>query len=62
MSAHEAALRALDGIVTRQAMVIAFEQVLLLTGLLFLCVLPLALFPEGEAWDAHEPVHVEMEM
>jgi DHA2 family multidrug resistance protein len=44
VSAKEAALRALDGIVTREAMVIAFERVLLLTGVLFLAVLPLLYF------------------
>ena len=44
VSAREAALRALDGIVTQQAMVIAFERVLLVSGLLLLCVLPLLWF------------------
>ncbi len=40
-TARAAALRALDGITTQQASVLAFERVLLLTGLLFLAVLPL---------------------
>ncbi len=61
VAAHAAALRALDGVVTRQAMVIAFDKVLLLTGLLFLCVLPLVLFLKAKRGPG-EPVHAEMEM
>ncbi len=60
-SAREAALRALDGVVTRQSTVIAFEQVLLLTGLLFVLVLPLLAFlREGRAGRS-EPVRTDME-
>ena len=63
VSAREMALRALDGLVTRQAMVIAFEQVLLLTGLLLLCVLPLLYFLEVKRHaPSSRPKHVEMEM
>ncbi|BDG06425.1 DHA2 family efflux MFS transporter permease subunit [Anaeromyxobacter oryzae] len=62
VSAREAALRALDGIVTRQSMVIAFEQVLLLTGICFLCVLPLLFFLKVNRRGSGEKVHVEMEM
>jgi MFS transporter, DHA2 family, multidrug resistance protein len=62
VSAHEAALRALDGIVARQAMVIAFEQVLLVTGICFLCVLPLLFFLKVNRRGPSEKVHVEMEM
>jgi len=40
-SAHETALRALSGLVHRQAAVIAFENLFLLAGLSFLFVLPL---------------------
>lgn len=61
VSAREAALRALDGIVTRQAMVLAFEQVLLLTGICFLCVLPLLLFLKVNRRGSGEKIHVEME-
>jgi MFS transporter, DHA2 family, multidrug resistance protein len=61
VAARAAALRALDGIVTRQAMVLAFEKVLLLTGLLFLCVLPLIFFLKARRGPG-APVHVEMEM
>ena len=42
--AAQAALQALASVATRQAMVLAFEQVFLLTGLVFLAVLPLLLF------------------
>jgi MFS transporter, DHA2 family, multidrug resistance protein len=62
VSAREAALRALDGTVTRQAMVISFEQVLLLTGICFLCVLPLLFFLKVNRRGPGEKVHVEMEM
>jgi DHA2 family multidrug resistance protein len=62
VSARQAALRALDGMVTRQAMVISFEKVLLLTGILFLCVLPLLFFLKVNRQGPREKVHVEMEM
>jgi DHA2 family multidrug resistance protein len=62
VSAREAALRALDGTVTQQAMVIAFERVLLLGGLLMLCVLPLLWFLTVKRHVASRPAHVEMEM
>jgi len=62
VSAREAALRALNGIVARQAMVISFERVLLLSGLLLLCVLPLLWFLKVKRQPASRPPHVEMEM
>jgi DHA2 family multidrug resistance protein len=62
VSAREAALRALDGIITRQSMVIAFEQVLLLTGILFLTVLPLLFFLKVKRADSQERPHVEIEV
>jgi MFS transporter, DHA2 family, multidrug resistance protein len=62
VSSREAALRALDGVVTRQSMVIAFEQVLLLTGICLLCVLPLLFFLKVKRHGPSEKVHVEMEM
>jgi DHA2 family multidrug resistance protein len=61
VAAKQAALRALEGVVTRQGMVIAFEQVLLLTGVLFLCVLPLLWFLKVERHGRDEKIHVEME-
>jgi MFS transporter, DHA2 family, multidrug resistance protein len=60
VSARAAALRALDGIVTRQSTVLAFEQVLLLTGVCFLCVLPLLLFLRVNRGSG-ERIHVEPE-
>jgi DHA2 family multidrug resistance protein len=62
VSAREAALRALNGVVTQQAMVIAFERVLLLSGLLMLCVLPLLWFLKVKRQPSSRPQHVEMEM
>lgn len=63
VSAHEGALRALDGIVTQQAMVIAFERVLLLGGIALLCVLPLLYFLEVRRHRSAEAPHAEaMEM
>jgi DHA2 family multidrug resistance protein len=62
VSAKNAALRALDGMVTQQSMVLAFEKVLLLTGVVFLCVLPLLYFLKVNRQGPNEKVHVEMEM
>ena len=61
VAAREAGLRALDGIVNRQAMTLAFEQVLLLTGICFLCVLPLLFFLKVNWRGNRETVHVELE-
>jgi DHA2 family multidrug resistance protein len=58
--AKEAALAAVAGQVTRQGMVIAFEQVFLLTGIVILCALPLLFFLEVKRDPSHK-VHVEME-
>jgi DHA2 family multidrug resistance protein len=44
VSAKAAALKALAGTVAQQATVMSFEKVFLLTGLLFLLVLPLLFF------------------
>jgi len=62
VSAREAALRALDGIVRREAMVISFERVLLLTGILFLAVLPLLYFLKVNRRGPAAKVHVEIEV
>jgi MFS transporter, DHA2 family, multidrug resistance protein len=61
VEANEAALRALDGTVTRQAMVLAFQHVLALTGALFLFVLPLLYFLKVKKSAAARPPHLEME-
>jgi DHA2 family multidrug resistance protein len=44
VAAHDMALRALDGVVERQATLLAFDRVFLLAGLSFLVVIPLLLF------------------
>jgi DHA2 family multidrug resistance protein len=62
-SAREAATRALDGVIQRQAGVLAFEKVFLLAGILFLLVLPLLLLlkgPTGAASAAKADAHVEL--
>jgi len=61
--AHDMALRALDGIVERQATLLAFNRVFLLAGVAFLFVLPLLYFlkvpddakdgPPGEKIEVH---------
>jgi MFS transporter, DHA2 family, multidrug resistance protein len=64
-AARAGALRVVAGALAQQSAVIAFEQVFLLTGLSFLCVLPLVYFlkraPHHAPSDAAgPPVHVEM--
>jgi len=59
-SAHQAALRALDGLVTREAMVLSFQRVLLLTGILFLAILPLLYFLKVSRRPRAAEVHVEL--
>jgi DHA2 family multidrug resistance protein len=51
-AAHDGAVRIVAGAVARQSAVIAFEQVFLLTGLAFLCVLPLVYFLKRPAHPA----------
>ena len=50
----------LDGILRRQALVLSFERLFYLAGILFLCVLPLVFFLRTPK-DA-EPMAVHMEM
>jgi DHA2 family multidrug resistance protein len=64
-AARAGAVRVVAGALAQQSAVIAFEQVFLLTGLSFLCVLPLVYFlrraPQHAPSDAAgPPVHVEM--
>jgi len=61
--AQEAAGRLLNGIVTQQATVIAFERIFLLAGLAFLLVIPLLFFlkaPELAEAGPKADVHVEI--
>jgi DHA2 family multidrug resistance protein len=59
-SAQQAAVRILDLQVRRQAMVLAFERLFYLSGILFLCVLPLTLFLRAPKQAGKIDVHVEM--
>jgi MFS transporter, DHA2 family, multidrug resistance protein len=60
VSARTGALQALAGSVAGQGMVIAFEQVFLLSGLVLLCTLPLLYFLKARQ-DPSQRVHVELE-
>ena len=62
VSAKAAALQALDGVVSQQSTVLAFEQVFHLTGIVFLAVLPLLLFLKVHRVTAAEKPHVELEV
>jgi len=55
VSAHAAALRALAGMVARQAQVVAFDKIFELGGLLMLTLLPLVLFLRHPATVEAEP-------
>jgi len=59
-SAHATALQMLEGTLRRQAMVLSFELLFYLAGILFLCVLPLVFFLKMP--EHAEPVEVHMEM
>lgn len=60
LSARQNAARIIDGQLRQQAMMISFEKLFYLSGILFLCVLPLVFFlkaPKDAGADIH---HVEM--
>jgi DHA2 family multidrug resistance protein len=59
VTARDAALKALNGIVTREAMVLSFEQVLFLSGVLFLGVLPLLYFLKVNRRPAGAKLQIE---
>jgi DHA2 family multidrug resistance protein len=59
-SARTGALASVAGAVSRQGMVVAFEQVFLLTGIVLLITLPLLVFLKVKR-DPSQKVHVEME-
>jgi DHA2 family multidrug resistance protein len=64
VQAREMALRALDGIVERQATLLAFNKVFLLAGIAFLFVLPLLYFlkvPDEKSDEKKEKIEVHME-
>jgi DHA2 family multidrug resistance protein len=60
VSAKAAALRALAGVATQQSMVLAFEHVFYLAGIVFLAVLPLLLFLKVNRESAVDKPHVEI--
>jgi DHA2 family multidrug resistance protein len=59
-SARQAAARMIDGGLRQQAMVISFEKLFYLSGILFLCVLPLVFFLKMPKDAEKIDVHVEM--
>jgi MFS transporter, DHA2 family, multidrug resistance protein len=61
-SAKAAATQALAGTAARQAMVLSFERVFLLTGIVFLLVLPLLVFLQVNRHGPAEQSHAEIEM
>jgi MFS transporter, DHA2 family, multidrug resistance protein len=58
--AKAAALGALAGVATQQSMVLAFEHVFHLAGIVFLAVLPLLLFLKVQRGAAADTAHVEV--
>jgi MFS transporter, DHA2 family, multidrug resistance protein len=62
VAARDAALRTLSGIASQQAMVIAFERVFHLAGVVFLAVIPLLLFLRVNRAGAARGAHTEIEM
>jgi MFS transporter, DHA2 family, multidrug resistance protein len=59
-SARQAATRMIDGQLRQQAMVISFEKLFYLSGILFLCVLPLVFFLKMPEHAEKIDIHVEM--
>ena len=58
--ARRAALTMIDGQLRQQSMVISFEKLFYLAGILFLCVLPLVFFLKMPKDAEKIDVHVEM--
>jgi DHA2 family multidrug resistance protein len=59
-AARQAAARMIDGQLRQQAMLISFEKLFYLSGILFLCVLPLVFFLKAPEAGEKIDVHVEM--
>jgi DHA2 family multidrug resistance protein len=59
-AARQAAARMIDGQLRQQAMLISFEKLFYLSGILFLCVLPLVFFLKAPKAGEKIDVHVEM--
>jgi len=60
MAARNAAARMIDGGLRQQAMMLSFEKLFYLSGILFLCVLPLVFFLKMPKSAEKIDVHVEM--
>ncbi|HMI82975.1 MAG TPA: MFS transporter, partial [Polyangiaceae bacterium] len=61
-SAKAAAGRILGGMVARQSMVLTFEKLFLLTGILFLVVLPILIFLKSPDHEQNGPAEVHVEI
>jgi DHA2 family multidrug resistance protein len=59
-AARQAAAHMIDGQLRQQAMLISFEKLFYLSGILFLCVLPLVFFLKAPKDGEKIDVHVEM--
>ena len=59
-AARQAAAHMIDGQLRRQAMLISFEKLFYLSGILFLLVLPLVFFLKAPKAGEKIDVHVEM--
>ena len=59
-AAQAASARMIDGLVRRQAMVLSFEKLFYLSGICFLCVLPLVFLLRAAPGGEKIEVHVEM--
>ena len=57
-SSHTAALFALSGTVARQSLVLAFEKVFLVSGFMFLAILPLLFFLKRPKRAAASPAEL----
>lgn len=56
---HEMALLALDNLMTRQATLLAFDRLFLLSGILFLAILPLLIFLKQPKYTDLGPISLE---
>jgi DHA2 family multidrug resistance protein len=61
-SAKAAAGRILGGMLARQSMVLTFEKLFLLSGILFLVVLPILIFLKSPDHDEKAPADVHVEI
>ena len=59
-TARQTAARMIDGQLRQQAMMLSFEKLFYLAGILFLCVLPLVFFLKAPKAGEKTDVHVEM--